>query len=76
MKASGHIFIVEHLGSTYYYLPSQNTWVKDMKRISLGDIYFGNILVKAKLGSPVAPKEEDYSFTNSFGKKNISFELL
>jgi len=76
MKANGHIFTVEHLGTTYYYLPSHEKWVKDIKLISLGDIYFDNILVQAKLGRPGPPKKENYSFTNKFEKKNIKFELL
>ena len=74
MKATGHIYTIKHQGAVYYYRPSVETWVKDMTKISLGDIYFDNILVRAKLGSPAVPGPID-GYDGDFEKKTLKFEL-
>ena len=60
MTAEGIVYMVLHCGKDYYYLPTKETWVMDMKQISLGDIYFSNRLVQMQLGKPEKPDMKNF----------------
>lgn len=75
MTASGYVYTVNHLGKTYYYKPSEDKWVQDIKKISIGDIYFDSLLVRATLGYPDKPSKNDLPFENPFEKKKFKIEI-
>ena len=59
MTGEGVVYTVMMFGKDYYYLPTRESWTLDMRRISLGDIYFSG-LAKAYLGSPSPPDMKEF----------------
>ena len=60
MNASGYIFRTKHRDVSYYYKPTTEKWVIDIKLVSIGDIYFQTLAAKLFIGSNKEPNKEDF----------------
>lgn len=75
MTAEGKLYTALHLGKDYYYLPTKEKWTLNMKEISLGDIYFDNILIQMQLGKPNYPNMEEFPELPEPKSKTIKISL-
>ena len=77
MKAKGYIITTKFKKVDYFFKPTENKWVKDIKQIAIGDIYFTDLVVKLYMGdSPKSPSAEDFPLLdyNLWERKEFTIE--
>ena len=75
MTAQGFIYTVLMYGKDYFYRPTEGIWTADMKKISLGDIYFTNKLVQLRMGNPDHPDMSEWPKLPTPDKRTIKISI-